>query len=1644
MAVDLPGIRARAEWNLAAFKQQEAEIIASLRRVSEEMRAVPSAKIKFDLSGSQAAASAAAKQVGNQFAEEVARRQEFRKANARADAEIAAAEKARAAAEAKAVKESLEQQKREFDKRFAERIKQIDAETAAAKKAFDQQDKDEVQSLRARIREQEAFADRQRRARDARIREERANEREQAGQTRREARVDVGVGAGASVLGAVIVKDLIDATAAAADFEKAFSQVKAVLTVDEVNKSSEAIRTLAFSLGRQGLGFTATEALTALEAMAKAGIIVKDQLAGAPAVLALAAAGNISLADSANLAASAIQTFGLSGTDLTRVANVLTGVSNATIADLDQLRMSFSQVSAVAAAHNQTIEQTSLALGIMAQAGIKSSDAGTSLRVMLLRLQPETARQQQIMQQYGVIQNGVNQLIDQSTGKFKSLAEISEILKNAFGGLTDAQQEFALRTIFGQDAVRAATVLIKEGAKGFDELAQAAFNGRTAVEVAQERLNNLRGDMTKLNAAWTETQILFGKAIEPNLRPIVQAISGVIQTANQASPELKTMFVTLLGGTAAVLTISGAIAGLVGVFTLLGGAAVVFPAIAGFVTAILVPVAALTAAAVLLGSAWVNNWGGIKDKTEDASKIAIRSLTDITKLVEGLIEISKEPINITVNIVGNAVGGLGNAGKDVLDFAGEVLDKAGVQINAKVEDVARTVAKGGARNILGSAGADVAEAYIDGFLRTIEAKKKIAAIEAQRAFEESQTPQMRSEQITRSADIFIKQGNDSAEAFIGAFQTKFKDLPSLTEDSIRDLMVSWQDQIRTTFKTAFPDISGDVLERLVEVLTTRANERFAAAGQQAADGYVGPWLTAFNKLTETNQEFERALALSGSDIGAIGVLIQLDRANKVATQGFKELKDEGILAALIVERNHALELRNVQQRTEALIAVGEKYKGLLDAQAKSEKDAADFIKNRADIEKAAQKVVEDRANAIIKAADPALNQEQKQRIEQLVKEGQANQAAAEAARIAGVEIGKEGDIAALTGAQIERLTNRVKAAAEAEKTFAEVLAQRAGGIAKAAAPGLSADQQAFIETLIKQGDAYKAAQFAGAAFNVMIADQGTLARATGAEIEQMTARLGAIAKASDINGNTFRISTERAKSFFDQIIKDVPAAEQAHLEFVSATEGPLEAIRRIWTGLGLEIGKLPDIATASATAVKQALQQIEARRFFLETGDLLPAHKVETAGDQFEKAANKASEQLSKARDQISKELQKAQQQWAEDTDKAAKELSKAQDTFAKEFGKIDSDLANTLADIDAAVAKAVQGAVDANAKIDDQEERALAGFSRAMAERQRAFEEQNSDAAEKLGEQLQQIQEQIGQASFDAIQRQREQISQLSAQLAQLRAQEADTLRQASISLEDIAIKELKATTGDERQQLARERIRLQAEQGAAAVALQKQISQGQAEFNKSLEDQQLGALKQIADLQKQGVKAVEEFEKDKRRRLEEFQRQNLEANTRLIEQFKEFDARRLDINAKLADQLRELQKRREDAKKQAEEAKRKAEEALKESQRQHDEAIAKANEQLNTEERNAAVSLKDANDKHKEEMNTAVESLNEARKQAGLTENLRDLASYQAELLEKLLAKREPFRIEMNNANIEEGDVEFLERAAEQAEELANAPIG
>jgi len=326
----------------------------------------------------------------------------------------------------------------------------------------------------------------------------------------------LGIGAATAGIGGFVV----DSAQKAMDFSYQISNIKALTNMGDTEL--EQVRKKALDLGA-ATQFSSTEAAQGMTELLKAGMSVEQVMNGATdAALNLAAAGELSLPEAAEIMSTAMNAFHMD--DAAHAADILAGAANASATDVHELKYALSAVSSVAAGVGMSFDDTNTALAVFAQNGLKGSDAGTSLKTMLMRLEPTTKEQYEAFQRLGLMtENGTSAFYD-AEGRMKSLAEIADLLSTSMKDLNPEEQQSLLNSMFGSDAIRGGMIMIREGAAGVKKM-QEEMTKYTASDVAKTKWENAKGDVVRLQSAFQNFQITALAPLEPAIGKVAKALT---------------------------------------------------------------------------------------------------------------------------------------------------------------------------------------------------------------------------------------------------------------------------------------------------------------------------------------------------------------------------------------------------------------------------------------------------------------------------------------------------------------------------------------------------------------------------------------------------------------------------------------------------------------------------------------------------------------------------------------------------------------------------------------------------------------------------------------------------------------------------------------------------------------------------------------------------------------------------------------------------------------------------------------------------------------------------------------------------------------------------------------------------------------
>ena len=421
-------------------------------------------------------------------------------------------------------------------------------------------------------------------------------------------------------LGTVAVKT-------AADFDTAMSQVGAVSGA--TGKDLDALRDKAREMGSK-TKFSASEAAEAMNYMAMAGWKTSDMLSGIEGIMNLAAASGEDLASTSDIVTDALTAFGLTAADSGHFADILAAASSNANTNVSMMGETFKYCAPIAGALGFSAEDTAEAIGLMGNAGIKSTQAGTALRTIMSNLSGEVK----------ICGSSIGEVTIATTNADGSMRDLSAILadcRTAFGGLSESEKAAAAEALVGKNAMSGFLALMNAAPADIEKVSSAIANcdGKSA-EMAATMQDNLAGQLTILKSQLEELAISFGEILMPAIRQIVTWVQGFVDKLNGMDEGTKNTIVTiglLAAAIGPVLIVIGKVVSAVGsimtfIPTLIGGISSIGGGLSALwgilaanpVTLVIAAIAALIAIFVALWNNcegfrefWINLWNVIKE-----------------------------------------------------------------------------------------------------------------------------------------------------------------------------------------------------------------------------------------------------------------------------------------------------------------------------------------------------------------------------------------------------------------------------------------------------------------------------------------------------------------------------------------------------------------------------------------------------------------------------------------------------------------------------------------------------------------------------------------------------------------------------------------------------------------------------------------------------------------------------------------------------------------------------------------------------------------------------------------------------------------------------------------------------------------------
>lgn len=323
-----------------------------------------------------------------------------------------------------------------------------------------------------------------------------------------------------------------DSIKLAGDFEGSMMRFASVTgsAMQQSGLDTDDFRKLFLKMGAD-TQYSALQASDAAVELAKGGIAPATIAAGAlKDALALASAGELSLASAANITAKQLGVWADQGVTSADVANLMAQAANASTVGVEELALGLANVGGVAKVSGLSFRETLVAMAELAPGFSSAADAGTSFKAFLAGLTNTSKPAIEAMEMLGLrTEDGKNKFFD-ATGSFIGMKEATELLSQATADLSEEQKQMALKAIFGSDAIRAAAIFAEGGAKGFEDMARAMGTAGLASDQAAAKQQGYNANMEQFQGSMETLQIVIGTKLLPTITELV----GVLTSAANA------------------------------------------------------------------------------------------------------------------------------------------------------------------------------------------------------------------------------------------------------------------------------------------------------------------------------------------------------------------------------------------------------------------------------------------------------------------------------------------------------------------------------------------------------------------------------------------------------------------------------------------------------------------------------------------------------------------------------------------------------------------------------------------------------------------------------------------------------------------------------------------------------------------------------------------------------------------------------------------------------------------------------------------------------------------------------------------------------------------------------------------------------
>ena len=433
----------------------------------------------------------------------------------------------------------------------------------------------------------------------------------------------------------------------AADFDTSMSKVAAVSGASA--EELELLRAKAREMGAS-TKFSASEAADAMNYMAMAGWKTADMLDGIEGIMALAAASGEDLATTSDIVTDALTAFGLTASDSAHFADILAAASSNANTNVGMMGETFKYCAPVAGALGYSAEDVAEAIGLMANAGIKSTQAGTAMRTMMTKLQGE-------LELSGAAFGDVKIATANADGSMRELGDILGDLRVYFSQMTESEAAAAAETLVGKNAISGFLAVMNAAPEDIDKLSTAINNcDGAAATMAEVMQDNLAGQLTILKSQLQELAISFGEMLMPIIRKVVSSIQAFVDKLNSMDEGQRKAVLTIglivaaLGPFLVILgkTVSGIGSAMKGFVSLSNGLAKLkvavssgtglFGKLGAAIGGISAPVVAVVAVIAVLAAAFAHLWNTNEEFRDKITGIWNGIKETISGFCDGIVE----------------------------------------------------------------------------------------------------------------------------------------------------------------------------------------------------------------------------------------------------------------------------------------------------------------------------------------------------------------------------------------------------------------------------------------------------------------------------------------------------------------------------------------------------------------------------------------------------------------------------------------------------------------------------------------------------------------------------------------------------------------------------------------------------------------------------------------------------------------------------------------------------------------------------------------------------------------------------------------------------------------------------------------------